>query len=85
MLGALARFSMLQTIFIDMDGQANPLTVTINGSGQRIIAKQNTQGYYNVLAPNPIKVRFQTSAGGVIALPVYLCNMAIPGSVWATV
>jgi hypothetical protein len=85
MLGALTQFSMVQTLFIDMNGQANPLTVTINGSGQKIIVKTNTQGYYNVLCPNPFKIRFEQSAGGGIAVPVYLINTAIPGAVWDTV
>jgi hypothetical protein len=83
-IGALGRFSMIQTVFIDMDGQANPLTLIVNGSGQKIIAKTNTQGYYNVMVPNPWKLQFRSTAGGNIAVPVYLLNVAIPGAVWPT-
>lgn len=82
---ALGRFSMLQTLFIDTNGQANPLTVTINGSGQKIVAKPNTQGYYTVMCPNPFKLTFEMTAGSGIAVPVYLVNTAIPGVVWPTV
>ena len=84
-VGALGRFSMVQTVYIDMDGQANPVTILINGSGQRIIAKPNTQGYYNVLVPNPWKLSFLSTAGGNINVPVYLINTSIPGMVWPTV
>jgi hypothetical protein len=78
-------FSMLQTIFVDMGAAAAPLTITVNGTGQTIICKQNTQGYYNILQPNPIKLTFTSVAGSVPKVPVFLCNMPIAGAVWSTV
>ena len=85
MIGAQGRFAMVQTIFIDLNGAANPLTVTFNQSGQSITAKVNTQGYYNVLAPNPWKIRFQSLPGSTDNVGVYLINVPIPGVVWPTV
>jgi len=85
MVQALAKFAMIQTLFIDMDQQANPLSVIFNGSGQKIVAKINTQGYYNVLAPSPCKLSFVSTVGSNIVVPVYVLNVAIPGSVWPTV
>lgn len=76
-------FSMVQTVFIDMSGSAVPLTLQITGGGgQTIVAKANTQGYYTILCPNPARMIF-TCVGGP-AMTAYLCNFAIPGSVWPT-
>jgi hypothetical protein len=77
------QFDLCQTIFIDNSAGGSALTITINGSGQQIIAKAGTQGYYNVLCPNPIKLHFN-SAGGAIC-NVFLLDVAIPGAVWPVV
>lgn len=84
MFEAQARISMVQTLYIDMAGASNPLTVTINISGQKIVAKVDTQGYYNVLAPNPAKLKFESAQGSTDNLAVYLINVPIPGMVWTT-
>jgi hypothetical protein len=83
---SLGKFSMLQTLFIDMDGAANNLRIRVGTSGQIIVAKVNTQGYYTVLAPNPFTLEFESAApGSTDNLPVYLINVPIPGVVWSTV
>lgn len=81
----LGRMSMVQTIYIDMSNAANNLIVIMNDSGQQIVAKVGTQGYYNVLAPNPARFTFRSVQGSTDALPVYLINVPIPGQVWPTI
>lgn len=78
------RMSMVQTLFIDLSQSANSLTINVNGTGQVIIAKAHTQGYYTVLCANPCKMTFQSLAGGVV-IPIQLVNAAIPGVVWSTI
>jgi len=75
--------SMVQTLFIDMSGAGvAEVTVTFNTTNQQILAKPNTQGYYNVLATNPTQINFHsTNPSGVIK--VFVINVAIPGAVWA--
>lgn len=73
--------SLIQTLFIDMSGASNDMTVTINGSNQTIKAKAGTQGYYAVLCPNPPKLTFSVAANGDIDT-VYLINVPVTGSVW---
>lgn len=73
-------FDFCQTIFIDNSKGGDTLTVTIGGSGQQIVAKAATQGYYNVICPNPIELVFDSN-GGALAT-VFLINVAIPGHVW---
>lgn len=76
-------FSMLQTIYIDLSGSANNLTIIVGNSNQKIVAKPSTQGYYNVLAPNNVRLRFQSAAGGT-QIPLFLINVPVAGVVWAT-
>lgn len=76
--------SMLQTIFIDMTGIATNLIITLKGSGQKIFAKAATQGYYNVLCPNPVELQFDGTIGAGQLIPIFLINAPIPGVVWAS-
>lgn len=78
-----AFISMVQTIFVDMNGIPNALNIAVNGMGQNIVCKPNTQGYYTILAPNPVKLAFTTVQGSPI-ITVVLCNSPIPGAVWPT-
>lgn len=83
-LQALGNMSMIQTLFIDMSQSDVPMTIVFNGSGQTIVAKGRTQGYYCVLAPNPVKLT-ATCAGGPLGVVVYFINVPIPGIVWPTI
>jgi hypothetical protein len=82
---SLGWIQYVQTVFIDNSANADALVLTVdpNGSAQQIIAGPNSQGYYNALCPNPVKMSFVT-AGGVV-VPIYLTDVAIPGAVWSTV
>lgn len=75
--------NMVQTIFVDMNGAPNNLLINVNGTGQQIVCKVNTQGYYTILCPNPVKISFVSTQGGPI-ISAFLCNSPIPGAVWAT-
>lgn len=76
--------SRVQCLYIDNADGSAPLTVTINGSNQRIVAPANTQGYYPVLCPNPAKLQFDNTAHTII-ITVFLLNMPVSGVVWSTV
>lgn len=78
---ATAQFDLCQTVYIDASLAGADFSVFIPGSQQFITAKAGTQGYYNVVCPNPIKMQF-TCAGGQVR--AHLINVAIPGAVWAT-
>lgn len=74
-------FAMCQTLYIDMSKSSNDLTVTVGGTGQLITAKAGTQGYYPVLAANPLKLQFDSLVNGSL-IPVFVMNSAVSGSVW---
>lgn len=78
-----AKFSMLQTIFIDNSaaGAAFVAIIDPNGINQTIVTNANTQGYFPVLAPNPTLLKFQSQAGVVIR--IQLINAPIAAAVWA--
>ena len=89
LLGSLGFMSMVQTAFIDMSTSDIPMQVTINGSQQIIVAKGRTQGYYPIMAPNPVKLTFSCPGGpgldpttGRIGIRVWLVNVPIAGLVW---
>lgn len=75
------KFSILQTVFIDNADMGQALTITMNGTGQRIICPANSQGYFPVLSQNPVKLAFTTAVLGVAA-KVYLCNFPVAPCVW---
>lgn len=79
------QISIIQTMFIDLsDPSCNGLTIqTSQLSVQKIVAKSNTQGYYQCQVPNPPKFTFTAPSGGGVA-QVLLMNIDIPGMVWAT-
>lgn len=76
--------SMVQCIYIDMSQATSPLTVSLAGGFQNIVAKVNTQGYYSVLCPNPVKIKFLGTAN-MGKVTVILVNVPIAGHAWATV
>lgn len=75
------RLSLVQTLYIDLSGASHDLTVVIQGSGQVIVAKAGTQGYYAVLCPNPPVFNFTVGSTGDIDT-VYLLNVPVAGVVW---
>ena len=75
------RFSMLQTVFIDLSDTASALVVVVTDVLQQIVANGHTQGYYPVLVPNPSKLQIQCLSGQVER--VHLINVPIAGVVWA--
>jgi hypothetical protein len=76
-------FGMCQALYIDCSQSANDLEVTVGGTGQTIIAKAGTQGYYPVLCANPLKLVFDSLVNGAL-IPVFVLNMAISGQVWTS-
>lgn len=74
-------FSMLQTLFIDTSLAPGATTITINGTGQVIKPTHSAQGYYNVLAPNPVKMSI-ANASGADLVKIQLINVPVPGHVW---
>ena len=79
---ATAQFDLCQTLFVDNSQGGAPLTIIFPTNGQTIVVKAGTQGYYNVMCPNPIAIQFQCSGGQIIT--VFLINIAIPGATWPT-
>lgn len=80
---AQAKITMIQSVFIDLKDSDQPLLITVNGSNQKLQAKGRTQGYYQLLAPNPLTLEFHMD-NGTTSIVVHLINVPIPGVVWAT-
>jgi hypothetical protein len=80
----LTKIGMVQTLYLDLKDTALGMDVEMSGTGQVIRAKARTQGYYNVLQPNPAKLRF-TSADASLIVRVFIIGVPIPGAVWSTI
>src|SRR5690242_19068535 len=70
----------IQTIYIDNSINTAALTVIFGTSAQVITCPPKSQGYFPVLAPNPVKF-IVTSNGGISAL-VYLVNAPVQPFLW---
>lgn len=75
-------FTAVQSIYVDNSGNAQNVTFTFQGSQQPITCKARTQGYYTVIAPNP--VRFTAASTGTVVVKVQLLNVPVAGAVWST-
>jgi hypothetical protein len=83
---ANGQFDLCQTIFVDNAAGGSAVTITIGPSGtplQTIVVRAGSQGYYNVICPNPILMQF-ASAGGA-PCTVFLIDVAIPGATWSAI
>jgi hypothetical protein len=78
-----AKIEYLQGVYIDNSQNAVDLTLTMNTTGQRIIAKAKTQGYYNLLVPNPPRIKADMAQQAGRTVPLFFYNVPIQASVWA--
>lgn len=76
----------VQGAFIDLSQSAIAMQLQIPTTGQVIVAKGNTQGYYSLLCPMPAKLIAQLTAipAGPVTITVILYNTPIEGEVWGS-
>lgn len=78
---ALSRFSQLQTIFVDNSSNTIALTLIFTRTNQTLVIQPGRQGYYPVLAPNPIEFT-AASAGSTASVRVQLLNFPLAPAEW---
>jgi len=71
----LGMFDAVQTVWVDNYGNAQVLAIYIPLSSQTLQIPAQTQGYFPVLCPNPIRMVF--SSTGNTRQQVILCNFPI--------
>lgn len=79
------KIDIVQCLFIDNSANTSNLVVTANVSGQSITAAPQTQGYYPMLAVQP--VIFTVSSAGTVnaAAAVYCLNVPIAPCIWSSI
>lgn len=78
-------FTGLQSIYVDASALTDRLIITVEGSNQRIIVPEATQGFYPVLAPNPPVFTFgNDNAGNIGVARVHFLNVPMPVGQWST-
>lgn len=76
----------VQGAFIDLSQSGIAMQLQIPTTGQVIVAKANTQGYYSLLCPMPAKLIAQLTAvpAGSVVVTVILYNTPIESAVWSS-
>lgn len=77
----LGAIQLIQSIFVDTSLVDVNLTVLFNGANQLITIKGRTNGYYTVLAANPVNFIFTCPAGGAV-VTVALLNFPVASAQW---
>jgi hypothetical protein len=72
--------SMVQTLYVDASATDSPIVIGVDKSGQIVIVKGRTQGWYPVVAPNKWIFTFKCAVAAVV--PVILCNYQVAPAVW---
>jgi hypothetical protein len=79
----LGKLQLVQAVFVDASQVDVAVSVAFSGGGQTIIVKGRTQGYYSVLASNPVSAVFTCPSGGAL-VNIALLNFPICSAQWPT-
>lgn len=77
------KMGSVQSIYIDNSANAQPMTITVDGTLQTLTIPPQSCGYYTLLATNPPRFKFHTT--GVFVIRVQFLNYYVPGNVWSAV
>lgn len=77
---AQGKIAGVQTIYVDLLDHLGDVSIVMPDTGQRIIAKAQTQGYYPVLSTNLMKFEVTSNVNG--KFPIQFINFPIAGAVW---
>lgn len=77
---AQGKIAGVQTIYVDLLDHLGDVSIVMPDTGQRIIAKAQTQGYYPVLSTNLMKFEITSNVNG--KFPIQFINFPIAGAVW---
>lgn len=75
----VGRMSMVQTVFVDNSQNDAAVNVMLS-TGQQIVVKGRTQGYYNCLVQDPFKCSFSSPGGAKVSF-IFL-NFQIQPAQW---
>ncbi len=82
---SVGQIGFVQTVWIDNSANGKVLSITVPGTGQKIVVKANTQGYYPILPFNGTFTWAAHSAGAAVIVPVIFINEKFEAAQWATV
>lgn len=74
----------IQTMYVDNGGNGNALEINFPNSGQNITFPANSQGYINVLCPNPPRFSVLNPAANAFAVSISIINVQLPSFIWAS-
>lgn len=74
------QISAIQAVFIDNSASAGQTTLTVQGTGETVIAPAYSQGVYPIAAA--VHPRVTVSNGGASTVTILFFNVPLPASVW---
>lgn len=76
----------IQGAYIDLAQSAITMSLIVPATGQAVIARSYTQGYYALLVPMPARLMavLASAPAGNLPVTVIVFNTPIGGSVWTT-
>lgn len=80
----LNEIGFVQAMYIDNADNANPLTVFITPTQQRITVKGRTQGWYYALCGDPPVFKVMTTPAALCLVTIFFGNVPMAPVQWAT-
>lgn len=80
----MAQLKWIQGVYIDNADNSAVFTLTAQISQQRIIAKENTQGFYPLFAPDLAKFNYVSAIDSTI-VRLHFVNVPLPWGQWSVI
>ena len=78
---AQGKIEYLQGVFIDNSANLNNVSLTMSSTNQVIICPKQSQGYFQIMVPDPPQIIAATPIG--IVIPMFFYNVPIQPNVWS--
>lgn len=76
------KFSFIQTLMVDNTANTQPVTITTNIIGQRLVIPAGQEAILPIFIGNPPKFRVQTT--GAVVLNMWVLNVPLQSQVWGS-
>lgn len=79
---ARGQIEYLQGVYVDNSQYDDPFEMTMGTTGQRIICPPRSQGYFNLLVPNPPRISTKSAQVANRVINLFFYNVPIQSGVW---
>jgi len=69
--------------FFDNSNNANPLTIVVPTTNQKVIIPAKSQAYLPLLFTDTVSLQLTTTVDNQLLVPFFLCNFPITPAIWS--